>query len=112
MNKAFLIPVCLIATACTTTQGALLSGNFGGAFAMMDGTGTFIQQPDGTRGFRYVIQSNAYEGMVEGNAENLRHEALGRWLGNNDACGNGYVIDKRTHHTQTIDAIIYEGHCK
>ena len=112
MKNAIILLPALAVAACTGPQGALYGGNFGAMFAQMEGSGTLLQKPDGSKGFRYVIQSNAFEGMVEGNAEELRKEALGRWLGTNNACGNGYVIDKRTHHTQTLDAIIYEGHCK
>lgn len=81
-------------------------------FQQMDGTGTMLQRSDGTQGFRFVIQTDAYDGITPGDPENLRTEALARWLGNEKVCQKGYTIDKRIVNTRGVNAIIYEGHCK
>ncbi len=109
------IPLALIALAaagCTPSQMALYGGDFDSTFQLMNGTGTMIQRPDGTQAFRYVISTDAHKGIVQGDPETLRMEALGRWLGNQNACPNGYDLEKRIDNTIGAKAIIYEGRCK
>ncbi|RYD50555.1 MAG: hypothetical protein EOP52_13870 [Sphingobacteriales bacterium] len=91
---------------------AFYGGDFDSAFKLMDGTGTLIQRPDGSQGFRYVISTDAYNGLVNGDPETLRGEALGRWLGKEQACSKGYTVDKRTDTPGGVKAVVYEGHCK
>lgn len=97
---------------CTATQMALYSGNPDTAIDLMSGQGSLTQQPDGTIGFRYLIPKDAYKGFVASDHESLRIDALGRWLGSEQACSEGYKIDRRIENTSPINVIIYEGHCK
>lgn len=112
MNRTTLALLALALTGCTPTQMALYGGSYDNAFKLMEGTGTMMQRPDGALGFRYVITTNAYKGLVEGDQEPLRLEALSRWLGNQKVCQKGYNLDKRTDNTVGVAAVIYEGHCK
>lgn len=108
-----LAAVGFIAAGCTSSTGALMSNGFGAMAQQMSGAGTMMQRPDGTQGFRYVIQSNAYDG-IPGDPEQLRMDALARWMGNTQNCPKGYAVDTSSVKTVGFGAenIIYEGRCK
>lgn len=107
MKSVIAVGAGVLLVGCSTTQTALWSGNYDAAFALMQGEGTMIQQPDGRQGFRYAISANAFEGLP-GDPEETRRKMLSQWLGNTQGCPKGYDVKR----TEAGGAVIYEGVCK
>jgi hypothetical protein len=73
------------------------------------GDGSVTQNPDGSRGFRYAIPTDAYDGLIAPEQiEHQRTEMLARWIVSENACPGAYAISRRYEQG---GAIYFEGTC-
>ena len=110
MKLLIITTMALTLAACTSTDMALLSGNYDSAFRIFQGHGVISQNADGTKSFRFVIAEDAFDSIItsEASIEESRLRMLGQFLGKENQCNNGYKVTNRT----TVQSnVIYEGDC-
>lgn len=95
--------------ACT--PNAMLMTNPDAALDLMAGSGAVARSPSGQTTFRFVIQENAYAGLISDPAQQRAQDkqALAQWLGKQGACPSGYTVKPPIN---SDGMLIYEGACR
>lgn len=108
LKTASLVAALAIASGCTT-DAMMINPNM--AIDMMTGTGSVSRAPDGRTTFRFVIPTDAYEGILNTPEQVDEQNALmlSQWVGRQGICEKGYTVSA----PQTSqNMLIYEGVCK
>ena len=97
-------------------QDAMLAVNPNQTIALMEGNGSVSRAPTGETTFRFIIQANVYNGIID-DPDLLRDQhdfLISKWVGEQGICEDGYTVDKRTEMPGGFPVgpmLIYEGKC-